>query len=80
MNTTKKYKSEIERDLEIRGAVGYVVNKHHLPEVVAADIYKMFCEQAMRWEAKVQAHMTRICNQRKEINRLMSARAQGGEG
>lgn len=68
----KQFKSEIELDLEIRGEVGYIVKKHHLSDAAAADIYKMFCGQAKRWEAKVTAHIDRISNQRKEINRLLA--------
>ncbi len=65
--------TKTELDLEIRGEVGYVAKKHRLSDAATADIYKIFCEQARRWESKVGAHMERICNQRKEIARLAAS-------
>lgn len=55
---------------DIRGEVGALAEKYALTGEATAEIHKMFCDQAVRWDEKVRACEDRIRNQRAEINRL----------
>lgn len=63
-------------ELDIRGAVGFISDKHSLSRAATEDIYALYCEQAKRWEEKIGFCEKRIKNQRAEIAAHLKAPAE----